>query len=128
MSQASVRKRLHLRQQKIDQDGPGTILRDFQSLLELIGKEGVRATGKYHLLPLDRLKELDERMSRPYRPSLSRPQLRSFPHLHGLYLLLRSTGLGLIEGSGRKTGRLSLRPQLLEQWQQLNATEQYFNL
>ena len=125
---AAPKKQDLLRQQKIDHDGPGTILRDFQSLLEFIGKVGVRATGKYHLLPLDCLQELDERMSRPYRPSLIRPQLRSFPHLHGLYLLLRSTGLGVTEGSGRKTGRLSLHPQLLEQWEQLNATEQYFNL
>lgn len=128
MPRHAVPSQSQLRQQKVDHNGPGSILRDFQTLLEFIGPEGIRATGKYHLLPINRLAELSERMTHPFRPGLSRPQLRSFPHLHGLYLLLRSTGLGVAEESGKKKGRLSFHPALLEMWQQLNPTEQYFNL
>ena len=39
-----------LRPQPIDRNGPGTILRDFESLLESFGTEGLRSAGKYHLL------------------------------------------------------------------------------
>ena len=39
----------HLGSQVIDESGPGTVLRDFETLLEFVGLEGVRSTGKYHL-------------------------------------------------------------------------------
>ncbi|MCR4413116.1 MAG: hypothetical protein NUV77_11910, partial [Thermoguttaceae bacterium] len=125
---ASKKHEETLRRQAIDFDQPGTILRDFQTLLDFIGPEGVRATGKYHFLPLDRLFELDEKMSKPLRPPLERPQQRSFPALHGLYLLLRTTQLAVPEGSGRSTGKLVLNPFMLAQWESLNPTERYFNL
>ena len=94
-----------LRKQTIGPDGPGTILRDFESLLDFIGPEGLRTTGKYHFLPLSRLLELDAKMAKPLRPGLSRPQQRSFPHLTGLYLLLRTTEFALAKGEGQ-AGRL----------------------
>ncbi len=34
-----------LRRQAIDASGPGSILRDFETLLEFIGAEGLRARG-----------------------------------------------------------------------------------
>jgi len=117
-----------LRRQTIDKNGPGTILRDFETLLEFIGPDGVRATGKYHLLPIDRLFELDARMSLPLRPIAKRPQQRSFPHINGLYLLLRATRLGVPKGLGKGTGRLVLDPTMLDAWRAMNTTEQYFNL
>jgi hypothetical protein len=117
-----------LQKQKFDNCGPGTVLRDFNTLLDFIGNEGIRATGKYHAIPLDRLKELDERMTRPLRPSSKRPQLRSFPVLQGLFLLLRASGLGIGQGRGRASGRLCLNQDVLESWRMLNPTEQYFSL
>lgn len=117
-----------LSNQRFDDTGPGTILHDFETLLEFIGDEGLRATGKHHLLPIDCLKELDNRMSRPLRPELTRPQLRSFPVLQGLFVLLRASGIGIGQGQGKKTGRLCLDPQLLASWRTLNPTEQYFSL
>ena len=118
----------HLRRQLIDDNGPGTILRDFQTLLDFVGTGGVRATGKYHLLPMDRLFDLDERLTNPLRPRLTRPQLRSFPHIMGLYLLLRATQIGVPQGQGKSTGMLVLDPAMLVAWQSLNPTERYFNL
>ncbi|NLX96461.1 MAG: plasmid pRiA4b ORF-3 family protein [Rhodopirellula sp.] len=116
-----------LRKQTIGPDGPGTILRDFESLLDFIGPEGLRTTGKYHFLPLSRLLELDAKMAKPLRPGLSRPQQRSFPHLTGLYLLLRTTEFALAKGEGQ-AGRLVLNPAMVDQWRTLNWTEKYFNL
>ena len=113
--------------QHIDNSGPGTILADFEALLDFVST-GVRSTGKHHLLPMDRLRELDERMTIPLRPNLQRPQQRSFPHINGLYLLLRATQIGIPEGQGKTSGRLKLDPIMCQQWLQLNPTERYFNL
>lgn len=118
----------NLGSQVIDESGPGTVLRDFEILLEFVGLEGVRSTGKYHLLPLNRLFELDERLTHPLRPRLQRPKQQSFPHINGLYLLLRATELGVPQGRGKSTGKLLLEPAVLECWRTLNATERYFNL
>ncbi|HUG66580.1 MAG TPA: hypothetical protein VMM76_02435, partial [Pirellulaceae bacterium] len=117
----------YLASQTIDEHGPGSILMDFETLLGFV-EGGVRSTGKYHLLPMARLFELDQRMTKPLRPRLKRPQQKSFPHLNGLYLLLRASQLGVPAGSGKGSGQLTLDSAMHEQWLQLNATERYFNL
>jgi hypothetical protein len=113
--------------QSIDEHGPGSILRDFEVLLGFV-EQGVPSAGKYHLLPMARLFELDQRIAKPLRPRLRRPQQKSFPHLNGLYLLLRATRLGVPEGHGKASGRLTLDAAMHQQWLQLNPTERYFNL
>jgi hypothetical protein len=116
-----------LHQMTITEEGPGTILRDFETLLDFVGVDGIKTGGKHHLLPMSRLRELDERLTHPLRPPLKRPQQRSFPHIQGLYLLLRATTLGRTSGTGGKA-RLSIDPHVLTLWRDLNATERYFNL
>lgn len=54
-----------LKQQTITEEEPGSVLRDFQTLLEFIGPKGLPAAGKYQLLPMAKLKELDEKMAFP---------------------------------------------------------------
>ncbi len=108
--------------------GPGTVLRDFETLLNFIGDSGVRSTGKYHLLPMAGLATLDEQMAAPVRPRLERPQQFAFPQIHGLYLLLRALRLVKPEGSGKTTGRLVLDAPRVAQWRELNPTEKYFTL
>jgi len=120
-------QRRFLAAQTIDFGGPGSILADFEVLLGFL-ESGVDSTGKHHLLPMGSLAELDALMTRPLRPKLERPQQRSFPHLNGLYLLLRATQLGVSEGHGTAAGRLALDPGMHQQWLQLNETERYFNL
>ena len=116
-----------LASQSIDEHGPGSILSDFEVLLGFV-EEGVQSAGKYHLLPMARLTELDQLMAKPLRPRLRRPQQKSFPHLNGLYLLLRATRLGVPEGHGKASGTLTLDVAMHQQWLQLNPTERYFNL
>ncbi len=117
----------HLASQIIDENGPGSILMDFEVLLAFI-EDGVRSSGKHHLLPMAQLFELDQLMTKPLRPRLQRPQQKSFHNLNGLYLLLRATQLGVAEGHGKASGRLTLDSALHKQWLQLNPTERYFNL
>ena len=39
-----------LQQQTIDDEGPGTVVRDFATLLNFIGSEGIQASGTQSLL------------------------------------------------------------------------------
>ena len=116
-----------LRNQVIDATRPGPLLHDFQLVLDYVGPQGVKAAGKYNLLPMESIGKLDPHLSRPLQLDLKRPQLRSHPYLQGLHLLLRASGISRVEGIGDKA-RLMLDPTVFEQWQRLNPTEQYFNL
>jgi Plasmid pRiA4b ORF-3-like protein len=116
-----------LRGQAIGDAEPGSVLRDFRMLLDFVGADGVEAGGIYNLLPIKSIAELDRRLSRPLNLELKRPQLKSHPYLQGLHLLLRASGLGVIQGAGPKA-RLLVDPAMRVQWNQLNPTEQYFNL
>ncbi len=118
-----------LRDQVITDDQPGPVLRDFGVLLDFLRPEGVEAAGKYNLLPIKLIGELDRRLSRPLHleSAMKRPQIRSHPYLWGLNLLLRASALSKVEGVGDKA-RLVLDPGMMVQWDQLNPTERYFNL
>jgi hypothetical protein len=116
-----------LREQVINAERPGPVLRDFRIVLDYVGAQGVKAAGKYHLLPIESISELDAKLSRPLHLELKRPQLRSHPYLWGFQLLLRASGLCRLQGSGAQT-RLVVDPPMLAQWDALNPTEQYFTL
>lgn len=85
-----------LQQQAIDENSPGVILRDFDTLIDFVGEKGLQVTGT-HLRPLKLLKPLNGRLTQPLELGLQRPQQKSYPQINGLFLLLRATGLGVIE-------------------------------
>src|SRR6056297_148304 len=62
----------------------------------------------------------------PLPHNLKRPQLRSFPTLMGLFMLLR--GVGLAVGETKPKRIVLIDPRVHEQWQSLNPIERYFNL
>lgn len=115
-----------LRNQVIDENGPGTILPDFEVFLDFIGAEGTEVTGKNNLLPMKSLAPLNQRLTHPLDLGLKRPVQKSYPHINGLFLLVRASGLTYIGGEGGK--RLLVDKALLQAWRELNATERYFNL
>ncbi|UCC63869.1 MAG: plasmid pRiA4b ORF-3 family protein, partial [Anaerolineae bacterium] len=116
-----------LRGLAVDEDGPGTILRDFQSLLAFIRGRGLQVSKTYRLLPRKVLPELNAQMVRPLELGLKQPQLKSFPHIEGLYLLLRATGLSVISGTPSRP-ILAVDEALHESWCGLVSTERYFTL
>ena len=116
-----------LNQQQITETEPGTILSDFQALLDFIGDKGIVVSGKRNLIPMKSLAEFNQRLSEPIKTDLQRPQQKSYPSINGLYLLLRASGLGQITRQGKKMV-LMLSDRLIDTWQQLNPTERYFNL
>jgi hypothetical protein len=116
-----------LRAQTITETNPGTILKDFNAVLDLIGPDGLETNGKYHFLPMRRLPELNARLSKPMAMTLQRPAQKSYPSIHGLYLLLRASGLAFVQRRGNKS-YLQLDPLGLASWHGLNPTERYFAL
>jgi hypothetical protein len=116
-----------LRDQVISLDSPGTILRDFEMIIEFVGSRPIEASGKYNLLPIKFIDELDQRLTRPLRLELKRPQIKSHPYIQGLNLLLRASGLSRVDGTGSKA-RLVIEAEMKPNWDRLNPTERYFHL
>jgi len=126
MPVTSSRTILMLETQTITATEPGTILQDFATLLNFIG-DGIEVSGKRHWIPMKLLAQLNQQLSEPLQINLQRPQQKSYPSIHGLYLLLRATGIGRIIKQGKKS-RLTLDSAMVEQWFGMNPTEQYLNL
>jgi len=116
-----------LHNQTIGEHEPGAVLRDFASLLDFVGAREVVVSGKNQLLPMSLLAELNSRLSRTNQVSLQRPQQKSYPYINGLYLLLRASGLSLVEQRGNKQFLL-LDDDALRSWHGLSLTERYFTL
>ncbi|NJL21611.1 MAG: plasmid pRiA4b ORF-3 family protein [Leptolyngbyaceae cyanobacterium SM1_3_5] len=116
-----------LHQQTITETTPGTILQDFQMLLDFVGEAGIPASGTYYLIAQNLLSDLNQRLSNPIQIDLKRPAQKSYPPINGLYLLLRVTGLGKVFSKGKKN-TLVLNSEILRSWQQLTPTERYFSL
>ena len=112
----------------ITADQPGTILRDFDTLLHIVhDAQPLKVTSSNSLIPMKMLPDINARMVNPIRLDLKRPQHKSFPNILGLFLLLRATGLTFLEGSGTKS-RLVGDEDVLQSWNSLNPTERYFML
>lgn len=116
-----------LREQTIGEAESGRVLRDFETLLNFVGQREIRVSGIHQLLPMNLLAEINAQLSQPLRSGLKRPQQKSYPHINGLYLLLRASGLSVIGEAGGHSG-LSLDRQALNSWRGLNTTERYFTL
>ena len=110
----------------IDESGPGTILHDFEALLRFLAEREMPVTGA-HQLPLRVLPEINARLAHPIALGLKRPQQKSYPHIHGLYLLLRAAGLTCIEGTSEKP-LLAVDGAVYQAWESLNPTERYCTL
>jgi hypothetical protein len=113
-----------LRSEPITGEGPGAIVHDFDTMLKLIGTEGVEARGELRLLPMRMLADLNAAMREPLRIDMQRAQLRSYPNLQALYMLGRASGLVMPIGGG-KDARLAVDPELLRQWVEFNPVERY---
>jgi hypothetical protein len=115
-----------LRKVVVDEHGPGTVVHDFAAFLAFAEEQALPLTGT-HQLPRRVLPEINGRLARPLEIGLTRPLQKSYPHVHGLYLLLRASGLTLIEGTDRKP-LLIVDGAVRQLWDSLNATERYCSL
>ena len=117
-----------LQEQSIDVTGPGTILRDFESLLQCVqDSSSFKVTGKYNLVPVNMLADINALFAHPIRVDLRRPQQKSYPNILALYWLLRANGFIFIEGAGTKQ-HAQVDEMTRQTWSRLNPTEQYCGL
>ena len=110
-----------LRKTVVDENGPGTILHDFEAFVAFVEEGELPLTGT-HQLPRRVLADLNARLAHPLQIGLTRPLQKSYPHVHGLYLLLRASGLTLVEGTDRKP-LLVVDGTVRQVWDGLNPTE-----
>jgi len=115
-----------LKETIIMERGPGTILRDFNVILNYLKEKDLPVSGT-HQFPRNLLPEINALLSCPIQLGLRRPDQKSYPHIDGLYLLLRASGLTCIEGRGKKLLFL-LDKGIYQIWESLNPTEKYFTL
>ena len=116
-----------LQQQTIDEHQPGTILKDFQMLLDWIALEGIEVSGVNSFFPMKLLAQINSRLTNPIIIDLKRPQQKSYPNIHGLYLLLRTSGLVKVLRQGKKS-KLVKDETAFQSWHQLNPTSRYLTL
>ena len=104
-----------LRDTEIRASEPGLIVLEFNKLLNFLAESPTPLTksGKWALKVLN---VLNEQLERPLAHGLQRPQQKSFPHLSGLFLLLRASGLTRVDAAG-KTPLLDVDEAMVEQWQ-----------
>jgi hypothetical protein len=116
-----------LRSQSITDKSPGSILSDFQAMLNFLQEQEIAVSGVHQLLQLKYLPNLNKRLSFPMDIRLQRAAHKSYAYIHGLYLLLRTLGIAQIMPQG-KNQVLTIDQNILQAWHQLNFTEQYFTL
>ena len=116
-----------LKNQRFSDNEPGTLVKDFSSLLDFIGTTGIPVSKKNHLFAIKLLPQLNQLMSNPLDVKLKRPQQKSFPHINGLYLLLRASGFTHMVSEMKET-KLMLNDKTLADWKSMNPTECYFSL
>ena len=102
---------------------PGSILPDFEALLSYVRKTSLALTAKGQL-PMKALMEINALLTQPVELGLRRPVQKSLPPVHGLYLLVRASGLTHAGTTGKKTSLL-IDETLYDLWQQLSPIEKY---
>lgn len=105
----------------------GTILNDLEVFLQFIERQHLSVTGNKGLLPNTVIPALNSLMSKPLSLKLKREQQISYPHINGLYLLARVSGLLQIKANKSKR-HLAINEAVRNAWNELNDTEKYFNL
>lgn len=116
-----------IKQQTITADAPGTILNEFQVLLDYLQDGPVPVSNSLSHFSKQQCLELNECLQNSIQIDKARPKQANYPFIQGLYLLLRATQIVTIEPKGKKT-YLGLNPEVFEQWQSLNPTEKYLTL
>ncbi|TYQ29043.1 plasmid pRiA4b ORF-3 family protein [Pseudanabaena sp. UWO311] len=106
---------------------PNTIVQDFETFIEFLQLHKVEVSANQNAIAPKYLADINERLSHPTKIDFQRPSQKSYPYIHGLYLLLRSSAIAQVQ-LDKKKNILRIDPQILQLWQELNDTEKYFNL
>lgn len=111
---------------EINDTNPGTLLHDFQVMIDIFHKQEQTLTAG-HQIPLKLLGEINNRLKNPVELALKRPQQKSYPRIEGLYLVLRASGLTSINATGKKPV-LIFDEDWLQQWEAFSSIDKYCHL
>ncbi|AMO55840.1 hypothetical protein GZ77_07975 [Endozoicomonas montiporae] len=117
-----------IKNQQFSSDKPGSVVKDFNTFLNRVIEKPVPLSKGKRQPTQKWTSVLNEELTVPGRPELDRPLTIHYPSILGLYLLVRASGLGRIFIAGNNKFQLIINQSLLEQWQKLTPTEQYFSL
>lgn len=111
----------------IDTTQPGSVLQDFQRLLDFIGADGLPVSRQQMVLAPNALVEFNARMTIPVKQDKQRPSPKTFPHISVLYQCAKWLGFFCFTEEGARK-RVMLNAPVIAGWRQLNRVEQYFTL
>lgn len=114
-----------LRAQPFDADQPGTVHRDLETMLRVIGNQPLELTPAEGVPRGRFMAAVNGMLANPFPAGSRQPAPRSFPNVRGLYHLLWSTGLGRVTPDQRY---FRLDQAAVAEWRALNPTERYFSL
>jgi hypothetical protein len=113
-----------LKKQEFSEIIPGTLVKDMNTLLEIMETTNLKLTPSKTSISLNLLPALNEKLAVPFQVSLP-PKYTSghFPNLKALFLLLRASMLTqLLPG---KEPYITIHEDHYGQWKKLNPTEQF---
>ena len=116
-----------LSQQVFTTDQPNAIVKDFETFIEFLKLHKVEVSANQNAIAPKYLADLNKRLSHPIKVDFQRHNQKSYPYIHGLYLLLRGSAIVQVQ-LDKKKNILQIDSQILQSWQELNDTEKYFNL
>jgi hypothetical protein len=114
--------------QIITRNEPGTILTEIATFLHFVNTNKVSVSPKKNFISVkSTLTAINDLLSNPDDVNLIRPAQKSYPTITGLYVLLLSIGLMVIEEVDQKF-QMTVNKEAFSLWDSLNFTEQYFTL
>jgi hypothetical protein len=112
-----------LRRTTITMTQPGAILQDVATLLDQLPL----TLTSTHRLSGTLLESLNATLTDPIAVDFKRPTQKSYPPLLGLHILLRASGLTLVDAAGKKPA-LRINEPIFNRWQQMSLTERWGHL
>ncbi len=106
---------------------PGTIISDFEAFIDIVKNNEVLLATSQKSVTVSQLHDINKQLPTQWEVSLKRPLQKSFPNIHGLFLLLRCSGIFDAKKENRKT-IISINPTIYTSWLALSAEEKYLNL
>ena len=116
-----------LEKQEITREASAPLLRDVDTMLDLVGEEGLRVSESRGAIYARRLPEINERLTHSLTADYERLTQKAFPTIAGLNLLLQAAALVRIDRTGTHP-RMVCNEDIVASWHALTSTEQYMSL
>ncbi len=112
---------------RVTETTPGSLIADMEILLTKAEQEGIAISEKTKHITMNQLIGINEALTSPLKTAHIRPTQVSLPNIHGLYILLRISGLTKVQRKKKKAFLVTHGPTV-ETWKGLNNEEKYASL